>query len=153
LVDDASPAGCLDPALARTDGPTTITGAPGSTGVVNLLQGTFSMDLHLSFAYRTFTRSICSDPFATTALMDGTGRPPLPLRLDGSFRLSPAITADGRLRLGRLVIAGPQHDSYAELHTCTAAAPDPCAVADDGVLPGRLSATGFSAELIVGSAS
>lgn len=153
LVDDAAPGTCPDAALAQTDGPISVAGAPGSTGVVDLLGGTFSMDLHLSVAFRTLIRSSCSDPFVGTAMMDGSGRPPLPLRLDGRFRVSPAVTADGRLRLGRLVLSGPQHDSYAELHTCTAAAPDPCTAPGDGVLPGRLSTTSFTAELIVGSAS
>jgi hypothetical protein len=149
LVNDANPATCT---LLSTNGPISIGDAPGSQGFVNLFGGTFSIDLHTAFSFTSLTRSLCTDPFTTTALMDGVGRPPLPIRIDGAFRLSPALTADGRVRLGKLTAAGAQHDSYVQVHTCTAAPPpSPCAPASDGVLPGRLLTTSFSAELLVGN--
>jgi len=125
-----------------------VSDAPGSVGYVNLFAGTFSIDLHTRFAFASTSWTSCATGQAMTAFMDGLTDPPLPLRLDGTFRISPAITADGRVRLGKLAIAGPQTDSYAEVHTCTDATL-PCT----GVLPGRLSATAFSAEMLVGHVS
>lgn len=125
-----------------------VSDAPGSVGYVNLFDGSFSIDLHTRFSFAATSWTSCATGQAMTAFMDGQSEPPLPLRLDGTFRISPAITADGRVRLGKLAIAGAQNDSYAELHTCTDAN-QPCT----GVLPGRISATAFGAEMLVGHVS
>ena len=149
LVDDAAPANC---ALLTTSSSVAISDAPGSQGYVSLFGGRFSIDLHTAFSFSSLARSTCGDPFTTTRVMSGVGRPPLPIRIDGSFRISPALTADGRVRLGKLSLTGPQSDSFVQVHTCTAAPPPAdCAVADDGIVTGRLSTTGFRAELLVGN--
>jgi hypothetical protein len=153
LVHDAAPGGCGDPALLRSVGPIQITsGGTGSQGFVNFFTGSFSMSVHTSFQFASETRTVCTDPYVTTALMDGAGRPPLPIRLDGAFRVSPAITADGRVRLGKLAITGVQADSFVKVHSCvTAPPPATCALGTDGVMNGRLVATAFNAELLIGA--
>jgi hypothetical protein len=154
LVDDTTTLGCTDPSILKTDDPIKISGAPGSVGFMNLFTGVFSMSVHTSFAFSSLTRSLCSDPtFTPTSLMDGSGRPPLPIRLDGTFRISPALTADGRVRLGKLSLSGTQADSYVQVHTCTAGPPAPatCAAGSDGMLDGRLTAESFTAELLIGT--
>lgn len=148
LVDDAADPTCT---LMRTGSPMTIGMGTGSQGYVNLLGGNFSLDLHLAFAFASETRSSCADPFTTTSLMDGSGRPPLPMRIDGKFRISPALTADGRVRLGKFAMSGTQADSFVRLHTCTAAPPPACDSTADSELDGRLTTTSFNAEMLVGN--
>jgi hypothetical protein len=151
LAGDPTP--CAgDPALARTSATVDIGAAAGSQGYVDLFGGTFDIDLHLSLAFASQIRPDCASSFQPTSVMDGIGRPPLPLRVAGAFRLSPAMTADGRVRLGKLAMSGPQKDSFVQVHTCTDAPPvaGSCTPSADGILKGRLSATQFTAEMLVG---
>jgi hypothetical protein len=145
--------GCTDGALLRTENPVSVGGAPGSSGYLDLLGNTFSFDLHAAFQFHSQVRASCTDAFTFTNLMTGATQPPLPVRLDGKFRMSPALTADGRVRLGRLALSGPQHDSFVSVHSCTAAPPP--AICDgttsEGAVAGRLTATAFTAELLVGN--
>lgn len=154
LVHDAAPGGCTDPALLRAIDPITITEAQGSRGFVNLFGGTFSMSVHTVFAFSSEVRPICTDLYSPTSYMDGSGRPPLPIRLDGRMRISPALTADGRVRLGKLSLDGTQADSYVQVHSCTTGPPPPatCASGSDATMEGRLMATSFTAELLIGAA-
>jgi hypothetical protein len=149
LVNDAAPATC---ALLETSDSVAISAASGSQGYLSLFGGSFSMDLHTSFAFSSLSSATCGGGVTTTSVMSGIGRPPLPIRIDGSFRISPAMTADGRVRLGKLAMSGAQSDSFVQVHTCLAAPPPAqCAVADDGVVTGRLMTTAFTAELLVGN--
>jgi hypothetical protein len=163
LTEASDPGPCAgDPGLLRVHDPgvsgfpVAITDAPGSQGYVDFFQGAFSISLHTAFAFASKKRDVCTDPFTPTSVMPGTGNPPLPLRLDGKFRISPAITADGRLRLAKLTIDGPQHDSFVRVHSCTEPPPPPasgCASGTEVTLDGRLEATAFSAEMLVGNVS
>jgi hypothetical protein len=149
LIEDTA-----GPCALATTSPFAITEAAGSLGDLNLITGTFSMALHTSFGYTTDARNLCGDAFTTTAVDDGTAQPPVfPLRIEGVARISPAITADGRVRLIRLAAAGPQRSSFVRLRTCagdpipaTCAAGDP----DQATVSGRISLTGFVAEVIIG---
>jgi hypothetical protein len=141
-------------ALASTASTVAITESPGSGGSANFFTNTFEINLHTAFSFASQTRSLCTDPFATTALMPGTGRATLPIRIKGSFRVSPALTADGRVRLGRMTLAGTQKDSFVQVHTCTGPPPPATCAAgapDEATLPGRLLATAFNAEMLVGN--
>lgn len=82
-------------------------------------------------------------------LANGPSLTPLPVAFAGSFRLSPAITADGRVRLGVMVADAatiPQASSFGFVHSCTEAPPS-CA---DQAFPARLSTVRLTAELLVG---
>lgn len=149
LTSDATPATC---SLLSTSSVVNISESTGSDGFVNVFNGTFAAVLRTAFSFSSQYRNTCADPFTTTAVMDGSGRPPYPLRLNGSFRISPAITADGRMRLGKFALSGTQRDSFVQVHTCTSAPPPAtCALGSDSVMPGRLIATSFNAEMIIGS--
>jgi hypothetical protein len=90
--------------------------------------------------------------------------PPMPFSFDGSFRISPAITADGRIRLGVMDVvdqpATPQASTFAFLNTCTAAsgvlltdaapASPFCTAPDLMAFPARLTPHKLSAELLIG---
>lgn len=164
LIDAADPSPCGgDHTLLKATDPVLI-GAnlkSPSRGYVDLVHQQFSIDLHTAFSFASAIRPDCSldgngdpPPFtATSTTRPVNTNPPLPLRLDGAFRISPALTADGHVRLGRLEIAGAQHASFAQLRSCTQAPPPVlgCALGTDGVLPSRLIATAFTADMLVGS--
>jgi hypothetical protein len=166
LIDAANPAPCgTDPALFRTLGPIRIGQSltSPSRGYVDLFKQQFSLALHTTFSFASQTRADCTldgngdpPPYTTTSTLPLNAGTPLPLRLDGTFRISPALTSDGYMRFGKLDITGtPQHDSFVQLHSCTAAPPPDNACADntEGVLTGRLVATAFSAEMLVGGSA
>lgn len=88
-----------------------------------------------------------------TTQVDAWAGAPLVVTYDGSFRLSPAITSDGRLRLGIMDITAQQLSSFGYVHACTA---DPSTVTaggdtcQDAAYPARLSFQSFSAQVLIG---
>lgn len=139
-------------ALLKTTPMVSINTGLRSQGYVDLFANTFEIALRTQFAFASDLRTDCTvNVFGTTSLMTGELRPPQPIRLSGTFRISPAITADGQVRLGRLAIKGIQSDSYVELHTCTDAPPAPPACPPDSKLTGRLVASTFTADLLIGA--
>jgi hypothetical protein len=153
LIQAADPAPCIGgPALLRTPSIVDITSGLQSQGYVDVFRNTFDIALHTQFSFAAERRDDCSlATFGTTAVMTGDERPPVPMRFSGAFRISPALTTDGYVRLGRLALRGVQSDSYVELHTCTDAsvAPPPCP--PDSKLTGRLVASSFTADLLIGT--
>jgi hypothetical protein len=153
LIDAADPAPCVSgPALLATDPVVAINTGLRSQGHVDLFKNTFDIALHTQFAFASQRRDDCTiNSFGTTSVMTGELRAPLPIRLGGTFRISPALTADGHVRLAKMTIRGGQSDSYVELHTCTDAPPAMPACPPDSTLTGRLVASTFTAEMLVGN--
>src|SRR4029079_1006057 len=117
LITASDTTGCgPDTTLLKTVEPLRIgqsTSTP-SLGFIDLFQQKFSIDLRTSFSLASDIRSDCvldgnndPPPFTTTSFTPFSGNSPLPLRLDGTFRISPALTADGRMRFGKLDLSGP----------------------------------------------
>jgi hypothetical protein len=153
LIDAADTSSCVSgPALLATAPTIQINTGLRSQGYVDLFKNTFEIALHTQFAFASQRRDDCtSNVLGTTSLMTGDLRPPQPIRLSGTFRISPALTADGQVRLGRLAIKGVQSDSYVELHTCTDAPPATPACPPDSKLTGRLVASTFTADMLIGT--
>jgi hypothetical protein len=153
LIEAADPSSCVDgPALLSTAPQIDINTGLRSQGYVNIFQNTFDIALHTQFSFGSLRRDDCtSATFAPTSTMTGELRPPLPLRLTGVFRISPALTADGQVRFGKLTLRGIQSDSHVEVHTCTDAPPMTIACPPDSKLTGRLVASQFTADLLLGN--
>jgi hypothetical protein len=72
----------------------------------------------------------------------------MPIRFDGKFRTSPAITADGHVRFGEITIddsVTPQLSTFAYVRTCTGAL-----TCDPEQFPARLKLKKLSAEVLLG---
>jgi len=148
---------CGDGPLLRTEPTIDIAAHPGggSYGYLDMFGQAFHLDLRTRFSFHSQARATCAGALAPTALLNGSTLPPVVLRADGRFMVTPAITADGRLRLGKLALTGTQEQIGGSLHACTAAPPglDPCdGGPDDATLPVRTQAVSFTAEVIVGTA-
>jgi hypothetical protein len=94
-------------------------------GLLNMFSQTIRGSLILS---TSFVSSV-SDSSCSPALEAGvapTTAPAFPLRYNGEFHLSPAITSDGKMRLGKMVIDDaqlPQVASLATFNACTSVSP------------------------------
>jgi len=84
------------------------------------------------------------------------------LSFEGQFKVSPAVTADGAIRLGKFTVtdAPPtaQRDAFTRVHSCTVAqalAPTPstppCAAPDDVGFPARVKVKELTGELLIGN--
>jgi hypothetical protein len=117
--------------------------APGGVtdGTLDLFGGDYTGTLRLK---ATVSATCGGSTWQTVA-----GAPVLPLALSGRFRLSPALTADGRVRLGTIAVADPgpsDTGTHAELHLhCAACAPA------DLTFTGRLKALAVTAEVLIGA--
>jgi len=148
---------CGDGPLLRTDPTVSVSSHPGggSYGFLDLFGQSFHLDLRTRFGFHSEARATCAGTLAPTALLDGAALPPVVLRADGVFRVGPAITADGHLRLGRVTTSGPQEQIGGFLHSCAVAPPgaDPCdAGPDDLSIPVQTQAVALTAEVLVGPA-
>jgi hypothetical protein len=130
----------------------------GTHGLVSLFGGTARVSLHVRLA--TTTQSLASDCTGSfgSPTPDGeynqgptppAGDPIVPISFDAAFRISPAIDADGKLRLGLLSLAsGGQPTTFGRVSTCLQ--PDvsgPCTVVR---FPARLSMSQLNAEILIG---
>jgi hypothetical protein len=126
----------------------------GATSLLSLFGGVARVSLHVRLA--TTTQSLAADCTGGFGdLPDGTydqtssGDPIVPITFDAQFRISPAIDADGRLRLGVLTLANStQPTTFARISTCIEqTATDPCTVVR---FPARLAMSQLNAEILVG---
>jgi hypothetical protein len=155
---------CTQPAVEA--GPALLTSAGTARGIIDLfnrrIRGT--LRVHAAFNARRYDCGHTPAGSSWTLPVDAGAMPPIPFSFDGSFRISPAITADGRIRLGVMDVvdqpATPQASTFAFLNTCTAgsgvlltdAAPASpfCPAPDLKAFPARLTPRKLSAELLIG---
>jgi hypothetical protein len=123
-------------------------------GTVNPFSGAVSGTLSLRTAIRTRVTP-CGGGAPTTALArTGGDDPPLPVAFDGRFTVSPAVTADGRMRLGVLriadTVAAPQRTTFGLIQACT----DPAAADGCGrrAFPARTRMVSLTADVLAGDA-
>jgi hypothetical protein len=133
----------------------------GTNGVLSLFEGSARVSLHARVATTTQSLSdTCTGTFDDGDRPPGTydqgasppaGDPIVPITFDAVFRVSPAVDADGRLRLGILTLAGSdvvQPTTFARISMCVQQATSgPCTVAR---FPARLSMSQLSAEVLIG---
>jgi hypothetical protein len=131
----------------------TLSSAEATQGILDLFSGRARGTLHLRATVVSSVEATCAggwqptDPYTpTTAESD----PVIPLKFDGAFRISPAITADGRMRLGTISVSDatlPQTSSFGLITMCTVAAGGGCAPQS---FPARLKIKMLTAEVLVG---
>jgi hypothetical protein len=132
-------------------GPLTLTSAATTYGSLDLFGGAYAGTLRLKPSLTATQPAACGGP-ASYVPRTTPPQPPWPVVLRGAFRLSPALTADGRVRLGVLAVDDArlaQADSHAELHLVCAPASTCSAPSVD--LEGRVKALTFTAELLIGT--
>jgi hypothetical protein len=130
----------------------------GTNGLLSLFGGTARVSLHVRLS--TTTQSLdgtCSGTFGLSgdgvyeqAPSSPAGDPVVPISFDATFRISPAVDADGKLRLGILSLPPnqPQPTTFARISTCIKqVAADPCTVVR---FPARLAMSQLDAEILVG---
>ena len=181
ISDFATPPACAatdQPALAASDRPFGATFGPGMNvtsagvryGTINPFGGTIRGNLNLYFSFRSLVRSSCGAVPAPTKVIQpapggdptapGAARP-VPVAFLGSVVLSPAITNDGQLQLGRITIDDatiPQESSFGQIYSCTLPDPTPpsgsCAPGDGDAqpFPARLKIKHLTGQLLIGDA-
>jgi hypothetical protein len=91
----------------------------------------------------------CGDTPVPTAVVDNATAPPMPLRFSGKFAISPSVTADGKLRFGKITIddsVTPQLTTFAFVRSCTG----PLGNCDPKSFPARLKLKKLTAEVLLG---
>jgi hypothetical protein len=133
-----------------------LTSAGARFGSANPFSGEVSGTLSLRTAIRTRAVPCGGDPAtaATAVARTADADPPLPVAFSGRLTISPAVTADGRVRLGVLRIADtpatPQRSTFGLLHACAdPAAADGC---DRRAFPVRTRLVSLTAEVLAGDA-
>lgn len=154
-ISDFDPSCASGPALQVQPGTTVQLISGGMTfGALDLVHQTAAGSLHLYAALsaeRTETCDATANTYAPTGL-DDSRLSPIVVTFYGEFHLSPAITADGRLRLGKLNVDGsvvPQQSSFSYIHACTSTTLSTC---NDVAFPARITLEHLTADLLVGSA-
>src|SRR4051794_29644437 len=179
----AAPAGASCSALAALDATgVSFTPAGARFGMLNPFSGEVSGTLGLRTTIRTRAVPCGGDPATAPTALARPGRPPpppppaprggppappprarpgpaapappLPVAFNGRFTMSPAITSDGRIRVGVLRVNDsaqtPQRTTFGFVHACAdPAAADGC---DRRAFPVRTKMVSFSAEGLVGDA-
>jgi hypothetical protein len=125
-----------------------ITSAGARYGLLNPFAQRFRGSLMLTMNFVSEFATACAGPYTTTPAVDNSLSPPMPLRFDGRFRMSPAITADGKVRFGEISIddaTTPQASTFAYVRSCTSS-PD-CTPQQ---FPARLKLKKLTAEVLLG---
>lgn len=132
-----------------------LTAAGARFGTVNPFSGEVSGTMSLRTHIRTRAVPCVGTPTPDTAVATTTSAdPPLPVAFTGRFSVSPAVTADGRVRLGVLRIsdtpATPQRSTFGLIHACA----DPTAAdgCDRRAFPVRTKLVSMVAEVLAGDA-
>jgi hypothetical protein len=119
-------------------------------GLMNLFSGDFRGSLALRMTFSGQSYSGCGASPTPTDAVDNTTAIPMPIRFQGNIRVSPAITADGKMRLGVFEVddsVTPQTSTFAYVRACTGSAP--CAAMQ---FPARVKLKRLRAEVLLGDA-
>jgi hypothetical protein len=120
-------------------------------GILNLFGSQARGSLHVRATTASSARATCNDGWVAAGSYTSTSPDPvLPITFAGAFRVSPAITADGYLRLGTISVSDSvvaQTSSFGQLKVCTQPAAPSCGLVS---FPARLKLKELTAELLVG---
>jgi hypothetical protein len=151
-ISDFDPTCAGGPSLRVRSATTVRFSAAGTTfGILNLASGTAAGVLHV-YGDLSAERADACDPTANAyqpTPEDASTATPIVISYSGAFRLSPAITADGRLRFGKIAVddaVSGQQASFSYLHACASAT----VTCNDTAFPVRVKLLKLTAELLVG---
>jgi hypothetical protein len=128
--------------------PVVISSAGFRFGLLNLFSRRVRGSLALRMTFPAAVTPTCGGIPAATPTVDNTTAPSMPLRYDGTFRMSPSITADGKIRFGRITVddaVTPQTSTFAYVRSCTGTA-----TCDPKQFPARLKLKTLTAEVLLG---
>jgi hypothetical protein len=126
----------------------TVTSAGPRFGLMNLFSGAFRGSLYLRMSFPSQITDTCGGTTGTSAVIDNTPAAPMPVRFIGTFQMSPAVTADGHIRVGRITIDDtlvPQTSNFSYVRACTNVL-----TCDPQEFPARLKVKRLTAEVLVG---
>ena len=118
-------------------------------GVLNLFTGDVRGSLSLRMTSTTVSTDGCGGPSGAPFTVDNSTAVPMPLRFSGKFAISPGITRDGKLRLGKLTIDDatmPQLSTFALFRACSGVL-----ACDPLPFPARLKLKTLTADVLIGS--
>jgi hypothetical protein len=125
-----------------------VTSAGGRFGVMNLFSDDFRGSLSLRMTFASQVASTCGGATSLTPVVDNSGAPPMPVFMQGKFYVSPALTSDGKIRFGKIVIddsVTPQTSTFAYVQACTGTV-----TCDPEQFPARLKIKTLTADVLVG---
>jgi hypothetical protein len=126
----------------------TVTSAGPRFGLMNLFSQTVRGIFDLRMTFPAELTDTCGGTTATTAVVNNTTAPPMPIRFSGTFRMSPAVTADGKIRFGRITVDDtltPQLSTFSYVRSCVNVL-----TCDAQQFPARLKLKRMTAEVLLG---
>ena len=142
---------CGHPQLSADPGGTiAVTSAGPKFGLMNMFSGATRGSLALRMTFASERYPSCGGVAELTPMVDNSAAPPMPVRFSGEFRVSPAISGDGRMRVGVLEIddaVTPQLSTFAYVRSCTGTI-----TCDPMQFPARLKLKKLTAEVLLGDA-
>ena len=143
--------GCPDgPQLTTApDAQVAISSAGPRYGVMNPFSQAIRGTLNLRMSFAAARRPDCASAAFATDSVDNSAALPMPLRFNGKLSVSPGITADGKLRFGKITIddsVTPQLTTFAFVRSCTG----PLGNCDPKSFPARLKLKKLTAEVLLG---
>jgi hypothetical protein len=119
--------------------------------ILHLFGGTARVTLHVRAGTTTQVAADCLSGFGAAANQHAPADadPIVPISFDATFKISPAVTADGRLRLGVLSVpvGSAQPTTFARITMCVDETLPDCATQ---AFPARLKVLRMNAEVLVG---
>jgi hypothetical protein len=117
-------------------------------GLLNMFAQTIAGSLSLRMTFAAQATPSCGSAPAPPQVVDNSAALPMPVRFAGGFKVSPAITADGKLRFGRITVddaVTPQSSTFAYVRSCTGTV-----TCDPMQFPARLKIKKLTAEVLLG---
>lgn len=142
---------CATPQVfVPSSSPIPITSVTPRFGLLNYFTNQFRGSLALRMTFTTQAALTCGATPGTPQTIDNSVATPMPVYYNGEFRMSPGITADGRIRFGVLNVddtVTPQTSSFAYLRACTGQT-----TCNPVRFPARLKFKKLTAEVLLGDA-
>jgi hypothetical protein len=130
----------------------TVTSTQARYGLMNPFSQTIRGTLALRMSFPSSIAATCGATPGVSAVPDNSSANPMPVRFDGKFSISPAITPDGKLRFGKITVddaTNAQDSTFAFVRACTQPTSDP-STCDPQLFPARIKFKTLSAEVLLG---
>lgn len=148
-VSEFDPTCASGPQLATDPANKVVISTAGTRfGVLNPFSGAFTGSLSMRMTFASQLQDSCGGTVSATPTVDNSSAPPMPVRLDGRFYVSPALTADGKMRFGKIVVddsVTPQTSTFAYVRACTNTL-----TCDPQQFPARLKVKLLTADVLLG---
>jgi hypothetical protein len=141
---------CIDGPQLTADPaqPVVISSGGPKFGLMNLFSGRTRGTLAMRMTFAASATAACAGTPTLTPTPDNSASVPMPVRFEGTFRMSPSLTADGRMRFGRLTVddaVTPQISTFAYVRSCTGTVS-----CDAEQFPARIKLKTMTAEILLG---